>query len=402
MAPAQTHSPPRRPDFPLPDEEALFHSRRLEQRIRQGIDREGGAINFSAFMQAALYEPGLGYYSAGAAKLGRAGDFVTAPEISSLFSRCLARQCEQVLELTTDGTILELGAGSGRMAADILRELAQRDCLPKEYIILETSAALRQRQRIFLQGTLAATLYARCHWLDALPERPFTGLVLANEVMDALPVERICYEHGRYHVMQVACQNGGFVWQKGRPDDALRSRIKATLGEYQPHLAAGYTSEINTLLPAWIHALADSLEAGVLLLIDYGYPRAEYYHPQRFDGTLLCHYRQRAHHDPFLHVGLQDISASVDFTAVAEAASKIDLSVAGYCGQAHFLLSCGLDELLAQDAAHDELRRIKLSGEAKRLTLPAEMGERFKVIALGRGMDAPLLGFRMFDQRERL
>ena len=402
MLAEKTSASGRLSDLPWPDVEALAHSKRLEHSIRQAIDRQGGAIRFSSFMQAALYETGLGYYSAGAAKLGRAGDFVTAPEISSLFSRCLARQCAEILQLTTAGSILELGAGSGRMAGDIMLELEDGGNLPQAYLILETSADLRQRQQAFLQASLAPELYARFRWLDELPKTSFTGVILANEVMDALPVERICYERGQYHVMQVGYDDAGFIWKKRPVEQELSRLIDARLRTCQGHLPDVYKTEINTLLPGWIQALADVLQQGLVLLIDYGYTRTEYYHPQRVDGTLLCHYRHRAHHDPFLHVGLQDISASVDFTAVAEAAGTAGLSVKGFCSQVHFLLACGLDKLLTQYSGDDEQVRLKLSGEVKRLCLPTEMGERFKVIALARGIDETPSGFGMSDQREKL
>ena len=389
-------------DFPAPGEDALSHSRQLEGRIKELIKEQGGAINFSAFMEAALYEPGLGYYSAGATKLGKAGDFVTAPEISSLFSYCLAEQCAQVLEKIEDGSVLELGAGTGRMAGDILLRLAELDSLPKEYLILETSADLCQRQQIFLKQYLPQEIYARCHWLHELPDPSFVGVVLANEVLDALPVERVKYEQGKYHIQQVSYDDTGLVWKQQLANKELIEHVTASLSEYQLQLPDGYTTEINTLLPGWINSLADILQNGLILLIDYGYPRYEYYHPQRLTGTLLCHYQHRAHSDPFLYVGLQDITASVDFTSVAEAASKAGLSVRGYCSQAHFLLSCGLDKLVQQYDDQDEETLLRLSGEVKQLTLPVEMGERFKAIALTRGIDEPLLGFSMVDHRERL
>lgn len=385
--------------LPLPAAAALAHSARLSELIRAEIDRAGGSLPFARYMELALYAPDLGYYRAGTQKFGAGGDFITAPELSPLFSRCLARQCAEVLA-GTGGAILELGAGSGIMAADLLWELERRQALPAQYLILELSGELRARQ----QETLAARvphLLEKIHWLDRLPSA-FTGIMLGNEVLDALPVTRFTVTAQGPRPLHVTWDGQAFGMIAGPADPALTAAIALLDTELGTPLPPGYTSEINLHLPAWIATLADALTQGVLLLIDYGYPRREYYHPQRTDGTLLCHYRQRAHHDPLLWPGVQDITASVDFTAVAEAALAAGLEVSGYTSQAYFLFGSGLEELMAASDPGNTLRHLALAQQVKRLTLPGEMGERFKAIALSKQFDGPLCGFSVFDERGRL
>lgn len=385
--------------LPLPAAEALAHSAQLGDLICAEIDRAGGSLPFVRFMELALYAPGLGYYRAGTHKFGPSGDFVTAPELSPLFARCLARQCAEVLA-ETGGGILELGAGSGIMAADLLQELVRLDALPDSYWILELSGELRARQ----QATLAARvpqLLERVRWLDGLPT-DFTGIMVGNEVLDALPVTRFVITAQGPRPLHVRWDGQAFVLGAGAADPALTAAVAALETELGAPLPSGYTSEINQHLPAWIAALAEALAQGVLLLIDYGYPRREYYHPQRTDGTLICHYRQRAHNDPLLWPGLQDITANVDFTAVAEAALAAGLDVTGYTSQAYFLFGCGLETLLAASDPSDTLRHLALAQQVKRLTLPGEMGERFKAIALSKQVDGPLCGFSLYDERGRL
>ena len=387
--------------LPEPDAAALAHSERLVQVIRSEINAQGGHIGFDRYMEMALYEPGLGYYSAGSRKFGRQGDFVTAPEISALFSFCLARQCRQVLSGLANGVILELGAGSGRMACDILRELQRCDSLPAGYFILETSADLRQRQRELLQEVLPD--YFECiEWLERLPENPVTGVILANEVMDALPVCRVVKRGGKLNELRVACREGGFVWTEAEADQPLVSYVQHIEQCLQYTWQTGYTTEINLSMTPWIAALADTLRQGAVLLVDYGYSRREYYHPERVDGTLLCHYRHRVHADPFIYPALQDITASVDFTAAAEAAVAAGLTVAGFTSQAYFLMACGLGDMLAAYSSGDSRHDLDLAGQVKRLTLPGEMGERFKVLGLTKGTDAGMLGFTLADQRRHL
>lgn len=382
-------------DLPAPDGDALAHSQKLQAHVRQVIDRSGGWISFARFMELALYAPGLGYYSAGAAKLGEEGDFVTAPEISPLFSRCLAGQLCEALEQLGGGDVLELGAGSGVMAADILRQMQARDCLPGEYLILEVSADLRRRQQDFLAGAVP-DLLQRVRWLDGLPEK-FTGVMVANEVMDALPVERIRLAPEGLQVQGVIDTGDGFAWQDRPASEALVADWEAVCEDLPQMPDPGFQSELCRQLGPWVGALAGALERGVILLVDYGLPRSQYYHPERHDGTLICHYRHRAHGDPLRHVGIQDITAWVDFTRVAEAAVDNDLEIMGFSTQAHFLMAGGLQQFLEQMSSGTGEQRVELAGQARKLTLPGEMGERFKVIGLCRGVEHRLSGFGMRD-----
>jgi SAM-dependent MidA family methyltransferase len=380
------------------DEQA--HSRRVAEHIRAFVSARGGIIGFDAWMRLALYAPGLGYYSAGATKFGGAGDFVTAPEVSSLFSRCLARQCAEVLR-ETGGSVLELGAGSGRMAADVLTELAALDALPEKYCILEVSADLAERQRARF-ATLPAELAGRVQWLDRWPGAAMNGVVLANEVLDAMPVERFVLRgppvSQRVRALGVALTAEGFEWRETDASPELERAVGNILDSLPGPLPDGYTSEVCLSFQPWMAALGAQLERGVALLIDYGLPRAQLYHPDRVDGTLRCHFRHRAHDDPFINVGLQDITAWVDFTRVAEAADSADLEVLGFTTQAAFLIGAGMESLLTTEmelAADDPRRQARLAGEARQLMLPGEMGEIFKVIALGKGHGSPLAGFGM-------
>lgn len=383
------------PDLPPPEGDALAHSQELEAHIRQVIGQSGGWISFARFMDLALYAPGMGYYSAGAAKLGEEGDFVTAPEISPLFSRCLAGQLCEALEKLGGGDVLELGAGSGVMAADILRQMAQQGCLPGEYLILEVSADLRRRQQEFLASAVP-DLFQRIRWLDALPEQ-FEGVVLANEVMDALPVERIRLAPDGLNVKGVVASDDGFAWQDRPAGAALIADWQAVCADLPQGPGEGYETELCQQLAPWVGALAEALERGVILLIDYGLPRSGYYHPERSDGTLICHYRHRAHPDPLRFVGIQDITAWVDFTRAAEAAVNNDLEIMGFSTQAHFLMAAGLQQILEQETGDSARQDVELASQVRKLTLPGEMGERFKVIGLSRGLDHRLSGFAMRD-----
>ncbi len=380
--------------LPAPDEAGEAHSRRVAAHIRDEIARAGGWISFARYMELALYAPGLGYYAAGSVKLGREGDFVTAPEISSLFGRTLARQVAQILE-RCGGAVLELGAGSGRLAQDLLTELEALGRLPEAYLILEVSPDLRRRQEAVL-ARLSAPLRARLRWLEALPPR-FRGVVIGNEVLDALPVHVVAWRGQKLFERGVAVEGDAFVWrERALAHPALRRAAEAIVAP------ADYVSEVSLAAPALVRTLGGLLEHGVLLFVDYGFPAAEYYHPQRAAGTLMCHYRHRAHDDPFLWPGLQDITAHVDFTAAARAAREAGLEVLGYASQARFLLNCGLLELLATVPAEDAARYLPLAMEAHKLLSPAEMGELFKVLALGRGLSAPLLGFAAGDRSHAL
>jgi SAM-dependent MidA family methyltransferase len=385
--------------LPEPSQEEVRHSQALRALIADEARAAGGWLSFERFMELALYAPGLGYYSAGSVKLGAAGDFVTAPESSELFGRCLARQCAELLA-RTGGDILELGAGSGRLAATLLTTLAECAALPERYAILEVSADLAERQQRYLQQ-LPPALYARLEWLTSLPERPFRGVMLANEVADALPCRRFVLADAGVRELGVAMGAAGEWREESRPAAAvLRNEWQHIAAELPAALPQGYASEVCLRANAWIASLADALGAGALLVFDYGLPRRHYYHPQRLTGTLRCHFRHRAHDDPYRNVGLQDISAWVDFTRLAQAGAEAGLEVAGLTTQAAFLLATGLDEQVA--AATDARTQARLSGEARRLVMPEEMGEAFKVLALTRGSEAPLLGFALQDLRHLL
>jgi SAM-dependent MidA family methyltransferase len=391
------HAPSKKkPALPEPGPEAAAHSERLQTLIKEEIQVQGGSIPFARFMELALYAPGLGYYSGGLHKFGREGDFTTAPEVSPLFSQSLAVQCAQVLEKLEHADVLEAGAGSGVMAADILAELEQLGQLPDRYFILELSGELRQRQRQTLQAKVPHLL-GKVQWLEALPLSGFRGVILGNELLDAMPVQRFRIQDNEVRELHVVLQGDGFAYQ-ARPAgkdllDAVRN-IEAQLGE---PFADGYESEINLAAQGWLHSISEIMEVGLLLFVDYGFPRHEFYHPQRSGGTLMCHYRHRAHPDPLVLVGLQDITAHVDFTAMAETAQACGLDVLGFTTQAHLLLSLGIEQRVAQ--AGDVMQ---VAQQIKQLVLPSEMGELFKAIAFGKGLDLPLTGFSFQDQRARL
>jgi len=388
------------------------------QAVRDAIATCGGWLAFDDYLRIVLYAPGLGYYSAGSQKFGRGGDFVTAPEVSGLFGRCVARQCAEVLQ-QTGGDVLELGAGTGALAASVLATLCELGSLPQNYYILEISADLRARGQQRL-SSLPEALRARVRWLDALPAEPIAGVILANEVADALPFKRFVIAAGELLERGVALAARGDLFEADRSADApLRAEIGRIAGALQatpppwPASAAapaglsatwpwphGYASELCPMLEPWIAAIGAALGRGAALIIDYGLGRTEYYHPQRSGGTLRCHFRHRAHEDPLLHPGLQDITAWVDFTRVAEAADAAGLAVAGYCTQAAFLLANGIEADLA--ASEATLEHARLASQARQLLLPGEMGETFKVMALARALDAPLRGFEYQDLRRSL
>jgi len=391
-ADAVTNLPPLQP-------EQAQHGAAVLQAVRESIAAHGGWLAFDDYLRLVLYAPGLGYYSAGSAKFGSGGDFVTAPELSGLFGRCLAQQCAQVLQLT-GGDLLELGAGTGALAAAVLPALQELAQLPDHYYILEVSADLRRRQQQRL-AALPEGLRTRVQWLDALPASPIDGMILANEVADALPFKRFVIAGDAVLERGVALSAQHELIDADRPADAaLRAAVAGIAESLAEPLPDGYQSELCPLLQPWIGALGAALGRGVLLLIDYGLSRREYYHPQRSDGTLRCHFRQRAHDRPLLYPGLQDISAWVDFTRVAEAAVDAALEVAGYCTQAAFLLATGIEEQVASSAATVE--RVRRASEARTLLLPEAMGENFKVMALTRGIDAMLRGFTYQDLRRSL
>jgi SAM-dependent MidA family methyltransferase len=380
--------------------EEAEHGERLSARIRDAIAEAGGRIGFARYMDMALYEPGLGYYSAGARKLGEGGDFVTAPEVAPVFSRCLAGQCAEVLAGLGGGDVLELGAGSGTMAAVMLAEFEALGVLPARYRILDVSADLRERQHATLSAAVPR-LIDRVEWLDRLPDA-FRGVVVANEVLDALPVERFVWRAGEVRALGVATLHGRFVWSESPAAAALGAEIERIRQDCDADWPDGYVSEVNVGLAPWLAAVAGAVERGVVLFVDYGLPRRELYSAERSAGTLLCHFRHRFNDDPLARPGLQDITAWVDFTAVAEAAERAGLEVAGYTTQAHFLIGNDLAGRLQDVSSLDLVQRVNLSRQATMLTLPGEMGERFKAIALAKGYDAPLRGFAVRDLRHTL
>ncbi|MBS1227623.1 MAG: hypothetical protein H6R17_900 [Proteobacteria bacterium] len=388
-------------NLPIPDSDAQAYSDALKRRIVANIDDAGGWIGFDRFMDLALYAPAMGYYSGGARKFGAAGDFVTAPEISSAFASTVAAQAAQIMAASAM-QIIEVGAGSGRLAADLLLELEQRGALPERYAILELSGELRERQRATL-GERAPQLIDRVVWLDALPER-FDGLVLANELLDALPVQLVVWgsEDDEQAIFErgVGVLHGEFIWVDRPASGRLLERAQQ-LGEAlsaEAPLPPGYLSEVGLAAADWTASWAKIIGRGALLLFDYGFPRHEFYHPQRSSGTLMCHYRHHAHGEPFFLPGLQDITAHVDFTAIVEAGFDAGLEFLGYTTQATFLINCGLTDVLARIPADDLARYLPQSQAAQKLISPAEMGELFKVVALGKGIAVPLLGFARGDR----
>lgn len=380
--------------LPEPSPEALAHSRRVAEHIRSEIAAAGGWLSFARYMELVLYAPGLGYYMAGARKLGREGDFVTAPEISELFGHTLARQVREVLSAGVD-EVLEIGAGSGALAASILAELERLDALPSRYLILELSPDLRSRSR----DTIAARvpqLMDRVAWLNQLPPS-FSGCVLGNEVLDAMPVNLVCRDDGEIVERGVINTEQGFAWSARPPGEALRPHVDPSLLP-----VSGYCTEIHLAARGFVRSLARVLERGAAFFIDYGFPRHEYYHPQRTRGTLMCHYRHRAHDDPFFLPGLQDITSHIDFSAIAHAAADSGMEIMGYTTQAQFLINCGITEALSRSSPEDPRAYLPLAQQVQKLTSPAEMGELFKVIAFGRGVPQPLVGFTTGDRRHTL
>ncbi|MDX1455053.1 MAG: SAM-dependent methyltransferase [Gammaproteobacteria bacterium] len=382
-------------DFPQPGPEAQAHSERVVEEIRRRIAAADGQLPFDEYMDAVLYAPGLGYYTAGARKFGIEGDFITAPEVSPLFSRVLAGQVEEVLQVMGSGDVLEVGAGSGVMAADILLELNARGSLPGRYFILDISADLRDRQQEKIAAAVPELL-DRVEWLDDFPA-DFEGVVLANELLDALPVSRFRMGEDQVSEQIVHEQQGRLATGFVPAGEHLSLGVERLQSNLDIALPPGYESEMSTRLPALVGAVATAMRRGLCLFIDYGYPRPEYYHPDRRSGTLMCHYRHRAHLDVLLHPGLQDITSFVNFTAVAESGLANGLELMGFTTQAQFLLAGGIDQLLSgQEAASDE-QRFALSQQAQKLVMPGEMGDRFKVMGLSRGLDPLLSGFRLKD-----
>lgn len=365
---------------------ALEHSSLLTAHIAKLINQNGGKITFTEYMHQALYAPNLGYYNAGARKFGKGGDFITAPELGSMFAHCLAKQCAQIFSQLSARNILEFGAGSGKLACDLLQSIDIDN-----YYILDLSADLQQRQHELIAKQCPQHVH-KIYWLQQLPTE-FTGVVIANEVLDAMPITRFNFTNDKLQEYYVTLQESRFVNELGAPGKRLQQAFNAA--KLTDYISQPYNSEINLWLTAWFNSLNNCVTTGAIILCDYGFPRAEYYHPERNEGTLMCHYRHRSHGNPFVYIGLQDITAHVDFTAVAEAATTNEFEIAGYTNLASFLLNCEITKLL-------NVGNVRQAQELQTLCSPAEMGELFKVIGLTKNIEAELLGFENFDKRHTL
>ncbi len=386
--------------MPEPSPEELAHSARLAQCIRAEI-ADGGSIEFARFMELALYAPGLGYYSAGRSKFGADGDFVTAPELGNVFARCLAQACAPAIDAigADKAIVFELGGGSGALCVDLMLALAALHRAPSRYLLLEPSASLREMQHQRVAASLPSGLAARVAWIDRPPDEHWRGVAIANEVIDALPTFRFAKRDGEVwseHVTMGA--DGGFATVDRPAEPWLAGAVAHIERRLGRTLADGYRSEVLPQLPAWIDAVIGTLEQGLALFVDYGYPRAAYYAPERRDGTLICHYRHHAHADPLHWVGLQDLTAFVDFTALAEACIAVGLDLVSYSTQAQFLLACGLEQVMGEEQSTDVEAQYAFAQQVKRLMLPGEMGERFAVAAFARGIDRETLPFASIDR----
>ena len=389
-------------DLPEPNEDERTYSQRLAALIDQEMQANGGKITFARFMHLALYTPDMGYYTGSSDIFGDSGDFVTAPELSPLFGRCVARQAQQILLQCEGGDILEFGAGSGKLALDMLTELEKLGSLPKRYFIVDISHRLRDRQHNRLLTALPH-LVDRIHWLDEMPDN-FTGFVFGNEVPDAMPVHRVTFHHDKPHTESyVVLDEGRFQWHENAPSsDELAQAIDEIYQQFGAQMVDGYVTEINLQMRPWLQSLAGKLQKGAIVLVDYGYARRDFLQAERFEGTLMAHYKHRAHAHVLAWPGLQDLTAHVDFTAIADAAFNAGLDVLGYTNQTSFLSGCGLESMLQELNPSDTQNFILAIQPIKRLIMPTEMGDLFKAISLSKNIDPPLIGFSMMDQRNRL
>ena len=386
--------------LPQSNADAIKHSLALYEKIHQAIQLNGGWTNFADFMHRALYEPGLGYYSGGAKKFGFAGDFVTAPEISPLFAKTIANQVAQVIQALNiqniQSSVLELGAGTGRLAKDLLLALHDSKSTIQHYFILEVSAYLRDVQREKLRAELPAELFEKVVWLNALPKE-FNGFILGNEVLDALPIHIVKRREQGFFEMGVVSDNSQFLWQEKPLKDVQLTQFVEGL-----NLSENYAIEVCPAASGLIASLAEILQKGALMMVDYGFSRAEYYHPQRHQGTLMCHYRHHAHDDPLLYLGLQDITAHVDFTRIAEAGVGAQLELVGFTTQAQFLINAGMMKFLEEAAGDKQENYLPVVAAAQKLLSPAEMGDLFKVIAFTKNLGIDLIGFSAGDKTHTL
>jgi SAM-dependent MidA family methyltransferase len=394
---AHTPSNGDRANVATPTHEALAHSARVVAHIEESIAASGGWISFADYMGAALYAPGLGFYVAGARKFGPAGDFVTAPELTSLFGEALAAQIAPILAQLPGGELIELGPGTGRLAVDVLRALAASDALPERYCLLEVSPDLRERQREHLRDRVP-DLLPRVQWIDVLPAH-WRGVLLANEMLDAVPPHLIARRGGAWLERGVEVGGAGELRFADRP--LAKGALRDAAGTCFPG-DSDYVSEINPAAQALVRSLAQRCDAGALLMLDYGFPSSEYYHPQRNAGTLMAHYRHRAMDDPFFLPGLADLTAHVDFSAMARVGVAGGMSLAGFATQARFLINCGILDALARRGEPQSAAYLREAAAVQKLLSPAEMGELFKVLALAKGIGDDLIGFRDGDQSHRL
>ena len=386
------------PEWTQPDAFASRHSVAVARHLRGKIEDAGGVLPFDQYMDMALYAPGLGYYATGTRKFGQGGDFVTAPEIGPLFGRCLAHEVGLVLETIDDACLLEFGAGSGALAQSLIEALSADGRLPSRYCILEISPDLRERQRQRLEP-LAEHHGLKIEWLEQLPDEPLQGVILANEVVDAFAVTRFCVIQGRPWRAGISIDGDGFAWEwidDLDPDSGAAKIVQ------QYELVEGYISEVSPRAQAWIHALGVSLQRGLALVIDYGFPAREYYLPERSQGTLRCHYQHRAHNDPLILPGIQDVTCHVNFSALAEAGRTAGFDVLGYTSQESYLLALGLLDLATPQPEDDENVMLSRAAEVKQLILPSQMGEAFKVMALGKNIEQALAGFKLRDRSSSL
>jgi len=385
-------------NIPTPDPLAQQHSDQLLALIMQKIAAANGKISFADYMECCLYEPGLGYYSAGSYKLGAQGDFTTAPETSSLFSRSLANHIEDVFTQIESNNILEFGAGSGTMAIELLKELETRNTLPSYYFIIEASADLQQRQEIAI-NKMIPHLKDKVIWLQSLPDN-FTGVIVANEVCDAMPVHCLHFANGLVKERYIGQVDGKLSWLE---DEISSPKLLEYCASIAP-LIGNYElfTEVNLASQAWLASLADSLQQGAIFIIDYGHSQASYYHPQREKGTLMCYYQHQAHDNPLILPGLQDITAHVDFSSLAQTALDHNLDVEGFQSQADFLLAGGLTDLIPDQSQCDELSYLQYTTEIKQLTHPSAMGETFKALTLSRKLKDVLTRSQHSDRRYSL
>jgi SAM-dependent MidA family methyltransferase len=396
--------------LPVPTADALDASAKLATHIGDAISAAGGWLPFDRYMELALYTPGLGYYSGGARKFGRladdGSDFVTAPELSPLFARTLARALAQALDASGTRQLMEFGAGTGRLAAGILSAFEAFGTPLDSYAIVDLSGELRERQRETIEA-LGGTLASRVRWLDALPER-FEGVVIGNEVLDAMPIQLYARTGGVWHARGVGIDEDGALRFEARglhtPSVSLSKEDAALLAQLDADIDPDidYVAETHPAGAAFTRTVCSMLARGAAFFVDYGFPRAEYYHPQRTQGTLMCHYRHRAHDNPFLYPGLQDITAHVEFTRIAEAGVETGADLLGYTSQARFLMNAGITDVLSEIDPADAAQFLPAANAVQKLLSEAEMGELFKVIAFSRGIDGTIDAFARGDRTHTL